>query len=166
MHLADGQFGVYQLLEGGPAEGNEKEGFHRRYLSDEIGVAGVNFGRKRGAVAWRAAFDEVSDEDLLATEADVTKEFVEELAGGTDEGAPLQILLLAGTFADEHDLGVNRTLAGDGVGAPLPEGALLATANDVMNLLQEHFSVPSACAVLWRRTPYSLKATDSPAATG
>src|SRR5262249_28255200 len=51
---------------------------------------------------------------------------VELLARGPDERPPLLVLLVAGLLADEHDRGVIRPLAEDGLRADPPEVAAMA----------------------------------------
>src|SRR6185295_5865610 len=85
----------------------------RRARGDLVGL--------RVAVAGRPALHDVGDEDLLAPPADRGEEADEQLAGAADERPALGILGLAGTLADEHDLGVRMALAGHGLRPPLGE---------------------------------------------
>jgi hypothetical protein len=126
VHLADREFRVNYFLQGGAAEGQQEEGLDMGNLGDEIRVAGVSFNGKGGAVARRTAFDDVGDEDFLATQAGVKEDIVQKLAGGADEGTALDVFLFAWTFADEHQAGVFGAFTRDGVSPTLPEGALLA----------------------------------------
>ena len=59
---------------------------------------------------------------MRAVDAGLGERPVEELAGGADEGAALEVLLVAGLLADEGDGGADRTLAEDGAGAALDHG--------------------------------------------
>src|SRR5215210_5523043 len=83
---------------------------HKRFdeldLAEEVGAALLDLLGKRIAVAGRAALDHVGDEHLVALEPDLLEQAIQELAGATDEGLALPILLRSRGLADEHELGV------------------------------------------------------------
>ena len=66
--------------------------------------------------------DGVGDVGFLAVDAGLGERAVEELAGGADEGAAGEVLLVARLLADEGDGGAERALAEDGAGAALDHG--------------------------------------------
>jgi hypothetical protein len=63
--------------------------------------------------------DGVGEVYLAAVDARLRHRAVEELAGRTDEGLALQVLLVAGLLADEGNGGADRAFAEDGAGAAL-----------------------------------------------
>ena len=74
------------------------------HLLAQMADAGGFFFRERVAVVRRAAFDDVRNIYARTVEIDHFKHIVEQLTGGADERLALQILLLARSFADEHQL--------------------------------------------------------------
>ena len=90
-----------------------------------------------GSRFWgRPALDHIGDIDLLPIQADGGEELFQELAGRANEGTALAVFLGAGAFADEHQLGVGRALAGDGTGAAPMEVALGTAGDQLRNLFQ------------------------------
>ena len=74
---------------------------------------------ERVAVVRRAAFDDVRNIYARTVEIDHFKHIVEQLTGGADERLALQILLLARSFADEHQLALGIADAENDVVPPL-----------------------------------------------
>ena len=124
--LADGQGFLHEAAGGGGAEADNELGLDDSDLALEVGDAAFHFLGGGHAVAGGAAFDDVADEHLFAGVAHGFDHLGEELAGAADEGETLFILVGAGAFADEHDVGPQGALAGNGVGAGGGEGAGLA----------------------------------------
>ena len=69
---------------------------------------------------------DVGDVEALARQPDFLQGAIEDLAGRTDEGSPLPILLIAWLLTDEHDAGVRGPSAEDGLGRVSIEVASLA----------------------------------------
>src|SRR3984893_1434648 len=86
-----------------PAEHQDDFGLDEPELLLEIRRASLGFGGLRIPVSRRPAFEDVRDEDVATREADAAKQLLEQLAGGADEGLALQVLVLAGRLADDHD---------------------------------------------------------------
>ncbi len=101
-----------QTLDGGGAEGDEYRRSDDIDLSLEVGQAGCHFSVGgfpiAGDLAWGigTAFEDVGDVDLIPTEFHGGEDAGEEFPGGTDEGFAEVILVGAGGFADEQDLGL------------------------------------------------------------
>ncbi len=72
--------------------------------------------------------DGIGDVDSRALDAGRLERRIEDLAGGTDEGTPGQILLIARLLADQHHMSVGRTLAEYSLGRVLVEVAAGAAA--------------------------------------
>jgi hypothetical protein len=70
------------------------------------GLAGVDLVGLRVAVARRPRLEHVRDEDVLARQADLLEQLVEQLAGAADERQALLVLVHAGRLADEHQVRV------------------------------------------------------------
>ena len=64
-------------------------------LAEQVVLAGVDLLRQRVAVAGRAAFEDVGDEDVAAREADLLEQRVEQPAGLADERQALLVLVRA-----------------------------------------------------------------------
>ena len=97
--------------------------------------AGRDFLGRGLAVVGRAAFDDVADVHALARKADGAEHPRQKLSRRTHEGQALQILLLAGPFADEHQRRVRIALPHDLAAAPGRQAARLAALNIVAELL-------------------------------
>jgi hypothetical protein len=70
----------------------------------------------RIAIARWARLQHVGDEDVLAREAGLGEQLVEELAGAPDEGPSLAVLVRSGRLADDHDVRRRAALAGHEIG--------------------------------------------------
>jgi len=105
-------------------------------LGLEVLRTGVDLVRRRIAVSRRSALHDVTDEDLLARQADPGQELLQETPGGSHERLALFVLMKPRPFADEHDGGVDRSLAGDRQFARLMEAAIGATADRRRKLSQ------------------------------
>src|SRR5438045_1079853 len=71
-------------------------------------------------------FDGVGDVDGRAIDVGGGEGFVEQAAGGADEGLAGEVFLVAGLFADEDEAGGGGAFAEDDVGGAAVEGAALA----------------------------------------
>ena len=80
--------------------------------------------------------DDVGDVDLRAVDLYLLECPVEQLSRGPDERTPFEVLAVAGLLADEHDLGVLRAFAEDGLRAGLPERTGLALGSRLAEPLQ------------------------------
>src|SRR3990170_3251379 len=123
VHLAD------CVARGEPGQGVSPQADDdlRLYQLDlplEVLAAGVDLPGERVAVVWRAALDDVGDEHLVAAQADGGDQFVQEAAGGPDEGAGLLVLVEAGRLAHEQNVSVRRAFARDGASAGAAEVAV------------------------------------------
>ena len=74
---------------------------------------------ERVTVVRRTAFDDVRNVYVRAVEIDHFEHIVEQFSGGADERLTLQILLLARTLADEHQLALGIADAENDVVPPL-----------------------------------------------
>ncbi len=68
----------------------------------------------RVTVAGRPGLEDVGDEDLVARDARLREQLVEEAPGGPDERPADAVLARPGRLADDDDRGVGATLAGTG----------------------------------------------------
>src|SRR5919204_633480 len=98
-------------------------------MTPQPNVARGDLVREGIAVLRRPVPDDVGDEHLAPVEADPREELVEELAGGTDEGLPLNVLVVTGSFAEEEDPRLPCALAGDGLPRAAVEWAGDASAD-------------------------------------
>src|SRR5215216_3315020 len=75
-------------------------------------IAGANFNLiwQWIPIARWATFYNIGDKHIRACHARLRKQLVEKLPGGTHKRTSLLILVGAGAFADEHDLGLSRSL--------------------------------------------------------
>ena len=119
---ADARAGL-ECLQRVTAERHDHRRIEHLELALQIWRAGGNLVRLGVAVAGRPALDDVGDENLLAPPADLAQQLVEQVAGRTDERAALLVLVVAGSLADEDDLGLGMALPGHGQGAALVQRA-------------------------------------------
>ena len=111
-------------LGGEVAQGDDDRGVHAGNLLAQPGGAGLDLFWARVAVAGRAALEDVGDVDALARDAGAVEHLVEQLAGCAHEGLALEVLVLAGALAYEHDVGMGIAHPEDEVGARGGQGAL------------------------------------------
>src|SRR5215207_879986 len=105
-------------------------------------IAGAGFyliGQRIAIPRW-AALDHIRDPDIRTGHACLFEQLVEEFPRRTDEGTSLLIFTCAGSFANEHDLGMRGPLAGDGFLARAMKFALRADHDLPGKLLQFLFS--------------------------
>jgi hypothetical protein len=102
----DAALGAGQQLGGEVAEGADHAWLDQLHLPVQVGLAGVDLALLGVAVARRPALEHVGDEDVGALQADLAQQLVQQLARPADEGQPLEILLLTGGLAYEHQVGV------------------------------------------------------------
>ena len=133
MDAGDGCAGEVALHRKAP-EGDNQPGVNQRDLLVEVGPAGLDLWWLGIAVPWRPAFDDIGDIHILPFEVDLGQEFVQIVARRADKGYALAVFVKAGTFADEHDIGVLWTLAWHGVGPSLTKDALLAGLNLIVEI--------------------------------
>src|SRR5450759_5001817 len=81
------------------------------------------------AVVRRPALEHVGDVDLRACQADRGEQLVKELPCRADEGLALQVLVLAGSLADEHELRIRVTDTEDEPGPRVAQRAAMAVAD-------------------------------------
>ena len=77
---------------------------HQLHLPPQIAAARLLLGVQRVPVLRRAALHHVGDVDLGAVQMDDLQHIVQQLPGPAYKGNTLLVLVLAGAFADEHDL--------------------------------------------------------------
>ena len=87
-----------------PTQADDDLGLHQCCLPPQIADAGVLFDIQRVPVLRRAALHHVGDVDLGAVQMDDLQHIVQQLPGPAYKGNTLLVLMLAGAFADEHDL--------------------------------------------------------------
>ena len=105
------------------AETDDDLRIHQGDLALQPVPAGILLDPQGVPVPGRAALDDVGDVDLRAVEIDDPKHIVEQVPGGAHKGHALPVLLLAGAFADEHDLRLLIAHAEDQLVPRLPQGA-------------------------------------------
>ena len=99
-----------------PSEGHHDRRVEDLELAAQVRRAGRDLVGLRVAIVGRPALDDVRDEHVLATPADVREELDQQVAGPTDERPALAVLVEARALADEHDLGLGVALARDRAG--------------------------------------------------
>ena len=121
------------------SQGDNHFGVDGFNLAVEIGRAGGQFFRLGVAVARWTAFDHVGDEDILPLETDAGQQLLQKFTGGPHEGASLLVLVETGSFANQHDVGIGRPFAGNGVLAGVAQGAARTNGYLLGDLLQNFF---------------------------
>ena len=75
-------------------------------LPPQVVLAGLELARERVAIVRRPALERVGDEHLLALQADLPQQLVEQLSRLPDERESQTVLVGAGGLTDEHQLRV------------------------------------------------------------
>jgi hypothetical protein len=88
-------------------------------LSIEIGAALRCFLGPGVAIIGRAALDDIGDENLLARDTDRRQHAIEQLSRAPDEWLAAQIFIVTGTLADDQQVRLARTDAGNLLGTIL-----------------------------------------------
>ena len=110
----------------------------------EPGPARLELVGERVAVARRPAHHDVVDVDVLACDADLGEQLVQQLAGGADERLALLVLVEPGRLPDEHQIRVRIADAVHDLGPPLGETAPRAGRRVERRLLEgPHLASPS-----------------------
>ena len=134
-HLGDAVVRVEQELGREVAQGDDDLWVDEVELLLEEGPARRDLVRQRVPVARRPAFDDVRDVATIAREPDLLEhQLVEQLAGLAYEGLALEVLLLARTLSNEHEIGLRIADAEHHLGAPLRERAADAGARLCLQL--------------------------------
>src|SRR5205823_7447642 len=107
-------------------------------LALEVRRALHHLVRQGVAVAGRPALEDVADVDVLPAKADLTEHRGQELPGGADERLTLPVLVVAGSLADEHHVGLRVPDAEHDLGAAGRQAALRAGRRDPAELLERH----------------------------
>jgi hypothetical protein len=131
--LGDPGRAAAQQLRREVAERADDPRLDQPHLPPEVGLAGLDLQRLGVAVAGRAALQHVGDEDVLAGEADLFQQLVQQLAGAADERQALTVLFGPRRLADEHQAGIGVASPEDRLGAGLVQGA----AGAVLHFLEE-----------------------------
>ena len=76
------------------------------HLAHQILLAVLDLDRVRVAVLGRPALQDVGDEDVLARQADLDEQLVQQLPGLTDERQPGLVLVGPRSLTDEHQVRV------------------------------------------------------------
>ena len=106
---------------GDPAEADDEPGVYQCNLPVQPGTAGSHFGTLRVTVVGRAALHHIRNINHAPVKINHLQHGVKQLPGRTDKGNPLQVFLLTGTLADEHEIGLFVSDAEDKVVPPFTE---------------------------------------------
>jgi hypothetical protein len=102
-----------------PAQRHNYLRMNDRNLSIQISLTRLNLIDLRIAVAGRTTFYHIGDKHGLSVDVGLRQKFIEKLSGPAHKGNPLLIFMEAGGFSNEHNLGIQRPGAGNGVGPSL-----------------------------------------------
>src|SRR6266542_5682423 len=132
--LRDAEGGAEQRLRRGGAKADDDLRPDQCDLRVEPGAAGGDLCRigllVDSLLASRLPFevlDDVGDVGLRPVDAGLLQAGIEESSRRTDERPPFDVFTVARLLADQDDQRVPRSLAEDGLRAPLPEGTGAAT---------------------------------------
>src|SRR6266852_6168022 len=128
---AERLLGVEQGLRGRAAHGENHRRLHEVDLPHEIGQAGGDLVVLRYAVLGRPALHHVADEHPFARQLDRGEDLGEEFPRLSHERPAGLIFHPARTLAHDHEAGVHRPLAGDGVAAPFAQPTLGAHGHEL-----------------------------------
>ena len=112
-----------QRAGGRRAECDHGRGLHQRDLAFEPVQAGSGFALRRRLVDAALAaqlelevLDRVGQVERIARPAELRESTVEKLAGGPDERAAMQVFVITGLLANQHQAGAQRPFAGHRLG--------------------------------------------------
>lgn len=114
---------LYERSRGDAAQADDDRRIDECDLPPQPFAAAFLLHKLRVTVVRRAAFDNVGDVNLCSVEIDHFEHIVEQLSGWADKRQALQILLLAGALADEHDACILGAVAEDEMVPRLAEAA-------------------------------------------
>ena len=123
VHGRDAAVRARDDLHGELAERADEPRLDQLDLPVRVGLAGRDLVGQRVAVAGWAAAHDIRHEHVLARQADLLEQLVEQLAGAAHEGKPLDVLLLARALTDEHQAGVRVAVPEHHSGAALVQRA-------------------------------------------
>ena len=124
--LRDALLGVEQQLRREVPERDDHARLDQRELAVEPRRAGLDLVGLGVAVAGRAALHDVGDVHVVAGETDPLDELRQQLSGASHERLSLEVLLLAGAFTDEQEVGIGPADAEHHLRTPGRELAQLA----------------------------------------
>ena len=118
--LRDAESAAEQRLRGGGAEANHDFGLKQGDFGIEPRTAGCDFGAvwflMDAAFSARLPFemfDRIGDVGFVAIDAGLFERCIQQFPGGTHEGSPLAIFLVARLFSDENNSRFARPVAKD-----------------------------------------------------
>src|SRR5271167_1258392 len=117
-------------------QATNQAGLDRIKLTEQEGRTGVDFVLLGGAVARRAAFNDVADVHIFALDSYQFQHAVQEFTGAADKRQPLLVFIRARSLADEDQLGMRMALAKHDMLAPLGQLAALAVAQIFADLVE------------------------------
>ena len=123
--------GLQQSLRGATAEATDDFRADHGELAEQIRRAGGNLVFFREAIFGWAAFDDVTDVNILAAEAHGLDHLREQLPGSADERFALLVFIAPRTFTDKHELGFWVSHAVDNVRPSFVQLAARAIRADV-----------------------------------
>lgn len=122
-----------QAHGGHPAQADDDLGSDQGHLAAQIADAGVLLGVQGVPVLGRTALDDVGDVHVgFPVQIDDLQHVVQQLARPAYEGLALEVLVLAGALADEHDLGIPGARSEDHVVPGVRQGALLTAVTGLL----------------------------------
>ena len=117
----------HDLLSGDAAQANDDLGIYEGNLVFQVGIAQLLLLGEGVPVSGGTAFDDIGDIAVLPGHIDDGEHIVQQLPCRAHEGDALQVLLLPGALADEHELTVPVAHAEDYVVTGLAQVAVPAT---------------------------------------
>src|SRR5262245_15874892 len=138
---ADGNSGVEQVLRGNRAERADELGAHQFQLAIQKSPAVGCFIGQWLAILGGSAFHDIADVDFFAFHPTGGNNPVEKLPGIPDKRLAAPVLFLAGRFADEAQLNVDRT---DAENRPATITHQFRTAAAARDALGENFQLLTA----------------------
>ncbi len=113
-------------------QGHDNPGRNEFDLAVEPLLAGVDLLGQWVSILRGSAFQHVADVDLAPLQSDGGQQLIEEVAGGSDKGTTLLILIESRRLTDEHYLGILRPLASHNPVAIPSQLAILTQLNLVI----------------------------------
>jgi len=99
-----GRRGFQEGLRGDAPQSADQPRSNNGELSMQVGLAELNFFRKRISILGWPTFQYVADKHLFPAEMYCRQHPGQQLTGSTDEGSALEVLIPPRGFPDEHNL--------------------------------------------------------------
>ena len=134
--------GANQTHGGDSAKANDQLGLNKAHLLTQVIDANVLLCAEGIAVFGWTAFEHIGDIYLVARDTDGIEILIKQFARTPHKGCAGKILLFAGCFPDEHQIGIFVACTENGIGFGFVKGAFLAVITLFFKFIPSHIVSP------------------------